>query len=274
MLDLWQSLAQSPPPRPRRYGGASPVARVTERDSGTVCALTPRSPASLQCDSTHLCGLRSCLVLRPALAAAFLPFLEPGLSTLLSNPTFCASAWAWVLAQTLKVSAFGMFLLSSFARPGDTHGGTLPSQEITEYVKTRAWDVRVLVRLPARSDHNKFSPLSTRASSQFDSGGMPSSHTALVVGLSTSVAVQHGLGSSLFVVCLAFSLIVMYDAAGVRRHAGKQAEVLNALVEDYFQGHPVSEQELKEVLGHTPLQVGMGALLGIAVGLIYHAKCG
>ena len=107
---------------------------------------------------------------------------------------------------------------------------------------------------------------------QFDSGGMPSSHTSLVVGLATSVAITSGLGSSLFVACLAFALIVMYDAAGVRRHAGKQAEVLNALVEDYFQGHPVSEQELKEVLGHTPLQVAMGALLGVAVACLYHYR--
>ena len=102
---------------------------------------------------------------------------------------------------------------------------------------------------------------------------MPSSHTSLVVGLATSVGVQLGLGSSLFVVCLAFALIVMYDAAGVRRHAGKQAEVLNALVEDYFQGHPVAEQELKEVLGHTPMQVAMGALLGVVTALVYHRYC-
>jgi acid phosphatase family membrane protein YuiD len=123
-----------------------------------------------------------------------------------------------------------------------------------------------------------FARLHTRAlrshalcpSAQFDSGGMPSSHTSLVVGLATSVALTEGLGSPLFVLCLAFALIVMYDAAGVRRHAGKQAEVLNALVEDYFQGHPVSEQELKEVLGHTPLQVAMGALLGVVTAIGYH----
>jgi len=102
---------------------------------------------------------------------------------------------------------------------------------------------------------------------------MPSSHTSLVVGLATSVALTEGLGSVLFVLCLAFALIVMYDAAGVRRHAGKQAEVLNALVEDYFQGHPVSEQELKEVLGHTPLQVAMGALLGVVTAVLYHRYC-
>ena len=102
---------------------------------------------------------------------------------------------------------------------------------------------------------------------------MPSSHTSLVVGLATSVGLTHGLGSTVFVMSLALALIVMYDAAGVRRHAGKQAEVLNALVEDYFQGHPVSEQELKEVLGHTPLQVAMGALLGVVTAVLYHRYC-
>ena len=149
-------------------------------------------------------------------------------------------------------------------------------QVFTKYISTRAWDVRVLVRA-RRALRRKCSPRLTLGSRrrrctapQFDSGGMPSSHTSLVVGLATSVALTHGLGSSLFVSCLSFALIVMYDAAGVRRHAGKQAEVLNALVEDYFQGHPVSEQELKEVLGHTPLQVAMGALLGIVVAVGYH----
>jgi len=60
----------------------------------------------------------------------------------------------------------------------------------------------------------------------------------------------------------------MYDAAGVRRHAGRQAEVLNMIVEDLFQGHPVSERKLKELLGHTPLQVGAGAFLGMLCGFL------
>ncbi|XP_062091399.1 uncharacterized protein LOC133797497 [Humulus lupulus] len=102
----------------------------------------------------------------------------------------------------------------------------------------------------------------------FASGGMPSSHSALCTALSTSVALCHGVADSLFPVCLGFSLIVMYDAIGVRRHAGMQAEVLNMIVEDLFQGHPISQRKLKELLGHTPSQVLAGAVLGIVVACV------
>ena len=108
----------------------------------------------------------------------------------------------------------------------------------------------------------------------FDSGGMPSSHTALVVGLTTAIAYQYGLGSTLFPLSLAFSLIVMYDAAGVRRHAGKQAEVLNRILDDMFHGQSISERKLKEVLGHSPLQVLAGAALGVFIGILYTHKFG
>ncbi|XP_056174133.1 uncharacterized protein LOC115677989 isoform X3 [Syzygium oleosum] len=74
-------------------------------------------------------------------------------------------------------------------------------------------------------------------------------------------------------VCLGFSLIVMYDAIGVRRHAGMQAEVLNMIVEDLFQGHPIRKRKLKELLGHTPSQVLAGALLGFVVACICHRAC-
>ncbi|KAG0464122.1 hypothetical protein HPP92_020191 [Vanilla planifolia] len=96
----------------------------------------------------------------------------------------------------------------------------------------------------------------------FSCGGMPSSHSALCMALTASVAFCHGVGDSLFAVCLGFSLVVMYDAIGVRRHAGMQAEILNKIVEDLFQGHPISQRKLKELLGHTPSQVVAGALLG------------
>ncbi|WCJ22418.1 Acid phosphatase/vanadium-dependent haloperoxidase-related protein [Euphorbia peplus] len=99
----------------------------------------------------------------------------------------------------------------------------------------------------------------------FASGGMPSSHSALCTALTTSVAICHGVADSLFPVCLGFTLIVMYDAIGVRRHAGMQAEVLNMIVADLFQGHPISQRKLKELLGHTPSQVFGGAMLGILV---------
>ncbi|KAK9835299.1 hypothetical protein WJX81_000183 [Elliptochloris bilobata] len=101
-----------------------------------------------------------------------------------------------------------------------------------------------------------------------DSGGMPSSHSSLCTAVTTAVAFQFGLGSALFAVALCFSLVVMYDAAGVRRHAGKQAEVLNVVLEDVLHAHPISEQRMKEVLGHTPLQVITGAILGVLMGCI------
>lgn len=84
------------------------------------------------------------------------------------------------------------------------------------------------------------------------------------------MAFQYGLASPLFAVCLCFSCIVMYDAAGVRRHVGMQAEVLNVLIMDVLQHHPISEKKLKEVLGHTPLQVCCGATLGVMTGLLLH----
>lgn len=107
----------------------------------------------------------------------------------------------------------------------------------------------------------------------WSSGGMPSSHTALCTALTTSVAICHGVADSLFPVCLGFSLIVMYDAIGVRRHAGMQAEVLNLIVEDLFQGHPISKRKLKELLGHTPSQVVAGAVLGILVACVCCQGC-
>lgn len=107
----------------------------------------------------------------------------------------------------------------------------------------------------------------------FASGGMPSSHTALCTALTTSVAICHGVADSLFPVCLGFSLIVMYDAIGVRRHAGMQAEVLNMIVEDLFEGHPISQRKLKELLGHTPSQVVAGALVGIVVACVCCQGC-
>ena len=108
----------------------------------------------------------------------------------------------------------------------------------------------------------------------FDSGGMPSSHTSLVVGLTTAIGYQYGLSSTMFPLSLAFSLIVMYDAAGVRRHAGKQAEVLNKILEGMFHGESISERKLKEVLGHSPLQVMAGAVLGVFVAVVYAYQYG
>ena len=96
-----------------------------------------------------------------------------------------------------------------------------------------------------------------------ETGGMPSSHSASVAALSTAVGLWHGFGTALFAVTLYFSLIVMYDAAGLRRAAGRQAEVLNTLIERHFQRPERETQKLIELLGHTPFEVLIGALLGV-----------
>ena len=100
-------------------------------------------------------------------------------------------------------------------------------------------------------------------------GGMPSSHTALVVGLATSVGLLEGFNSVIFDVSLVLAMVVMYDAAGVRRAAGKQARIINQIIFDLQHSLSFKESRLKELLGHTPLEVVGGAILGIlvAVGL-------
>ena len=100
-------------------------------------------------------------------------------------------------------------------------------------------------------------------------GGMPSSHTAVVVALTTMVARDVGINSPLFGVSLIFSFIVMYDAAGVRRAAGKQAKLLNKIVQTPGLSGVEVQEKLVEVLGHTPVQVFVGALIGIIVGFIF-----
>ena len=101
-----------------------------------------------------------------------------------------------------------------------------------------------------------------------ETGGMPSSHSAIVMGLTTAVGRINGLASDAFAIALIFSFVVMYDAAGVRRAAGRQAAILNRLVEDLVHMRGIQEDRLRELLGHTPIEVLVGAVLGIAVGLV------
>lgn len=100
-------------------------------------------------------------------------------------------------------------------------------------------------------------------------GGMPSSHSAVVTSLATLVGKNEGITSPIFAVAIIFAFVVMYDAAGVRRAAGKQAKLLNKLVETPgLSGVQVGEK-LVEVLGHTPTQVIVGATIGVIAGLIF-----
>ena len=100
-------------------------------------------------------------------------------------------------------------------------------------------------------------------------GGMPSSHSAVVVALCTMIGKAYGINSAIFGLSVVFAFVVMYDAAGVRRAAGKQAKLLNKIVQTPgLTGVEVTER-LQEVLGHTPTQVFVGAFIGIIVGLVF-----
>ncbi len=100
------------------------------------------------------------------------------------------------------------------------------------------------------------------------SGGMPSSHSALVTGLATATGRVSGLGSAAFAITVVLASIVMYDAAGVRRAVSIQARIINQMIDEAFQGHPMAEKRLRELIGHTPIQVIAGGLLGIGIGLL------
>jgi acid phosphatase family membrane protein YuiD len=101
-------------------------------------------------------------------------------------------------------------------------------------------------------------------------GGMPSSHAAGVAALSTSIGVSYGFDSALFAVTLVFSLIVLFDAQGVRYSSGKQAEVLNKMLDDIYWKKRLDGEGLKEFLGHTPVEVFAGIALGIIVSLLLY----
>ena len=100
-------------------------------------------------------------------------------------------------------------------------------------------------------------------------GGMPSSHSAMVSSLVTAIGYQNGLDSPLFAIAVVLAVIVMYDARGVRQESGKQARVLNELLRTVFSGHPITDAELKELVGHTSLQVLVGGIIGVLYSLTY-----
>ncbi len=97
-------------------------------------------------------------------------------------------------------------------------------------------------------------------------GGMPSSHAALVAGLSWAIGLEYGFNSPVFAIAAVMAIVVIYDATGVRRAAGEHARVINRMIEDLASGHPLKEEELKELLGHTPGQVLAGTIFGVLVG--------
>ena len=102
-----------------------------------------------------------------------------------------------------------------------------------------------------------------------NSGGMPSSHSATVGALATGIGIKWGFNSDIFAFALLFGLITIFNAAVFRRNAGKQAEILNEVIGDVYAKKGVKKEKLIELLGHTPLEVIVGVLLGIGVAIIF-----
>ncbi len=110
-----------------------------------------------------------------------------------------------------------------------------------EFLRTRTWNWALLLR----------------------AGGMPSSHSALVTGISYATGLFGGFDKPAFAISVALAMVVVYDATGIRRQAGKHAALINAMINDLASGHPLKEEQLREVLGHTPMQALAGAILGL-----------
>jgi hypothetical protein len=94
---------------------------------------------------------------------------------------------------------------------------------------------------------------------------MPSSHSALVTGVAHGIGLRAGFDSPVFAIAATLAIVVVYDATGIRRQAGKHAALINAMIQDLASGHPLKQEELREVLGHTPLEALGGVLLGLVV---------
>lgn len=129
-----------------------------------------------------------------------------------------------------------------------------------------SWAIAQLIKIILDCMANKKIDLALIMSS----GGMPSSHSSFVTSISMYMGFCEGFNSPLFALCFAFSMVVMYDAAGVRRAAGRQARILNLFIANAEHVGLKIDEKLKELLGHSPIEVFAGAILGIAVAIIFY----
>ena len=144
--------------------------------------------------------------------------------------------WAELAANKILYASLTAWLLAQFLK--------VPM----EYLTTHKWNWTLLLQ----------------------SGGFPSSHTSLVVSTCISSGLYAGFDSAAFAISLALAMIISYDASGVRRQAGLQAAKINVLIDELLKGHPISENQLKEVLGHTHRQVIAGVILGIIISVLFY----
>lgn len=129
-----------------------------------------------------------------------------------------------------------------------------------------AWVLAQTLKIPLHFITNK----EWRFDLIFESGGMPSSHSTLASCITLLIGLFEGFQSPLFALALTMTVIVIYDATHVRREAGFHAERLNLIFNDILHGHPLKEENLREVIGHTPTQVFFGIILGITIALVYY----
>lgn len=126
------------------------------------------------------------------------------------------------------------------------------------------WSAAQLIKVPLEFLHTH----KWNWSLLFRAGGMPSSHSALVSGISLATGLYEGMNTAVFALSVAVAMVVIYDATGIRRQAGKHAELINAMIDDLASGHPLKEETLREVLGHTPIEAIGGMVLGMLSALL------
>jgi uncharacterized protein len=124
-----------------------------------------------------------------------------------------------------------------------------------------AWALAQVIKIPLDYLHTR----RWNWSLLFTTGGMPSSHSALVTSTTLAVGLYYGFDHPTFALGVVITMIVTYDAAGVRQQAGIHAQRINVIFEELLRGHPINEKDLRVVLGHTPLEVAGGILLGLVV---------
>lgn len=124
-----------------------------------------------------------------------------------------------------------------------------------------AWAIAQIIKIPL----DYFRTRRWNWALLFTTGGMPSSHSALMTGTAHAIGLYQGFDSPIFAIAVAITMVVVYDAAGVRRQAGIHAQRINVLFDELLRGHLMDEKDLREVLGHTPLEVAGGILLGLIV---------
>ena len=132
-------------------------------------------------------------------------------------------------------------------------------------ISALAWFIAQAIKVVIGYIHKKYFDLRLL----FSSGGMPSSHSSFVCATAASIGFTDGFDSNIFALSVVFSLIVMYDAAGVRRAAGNQAAVINIIIENIEKQGIKIDKQLKELLGHSPIEVISGALLGVFISMIF-----